>query len=1221
MKKSKKARPFGFSGKSTYLVILLIIIMLISVVAYFYIRNVFNAVMLEKENELVSVTELKKNLISKWYADETLKASTISENNFLQWFAKKSIFSHDTASLANLKSILAGFRTDHGYDEIIISNTDGSFAISSNDGLLKPDSTLLYFVKHAVDNQGAVNTDIYLNARYNAPRFDILVPLHHDENQDQLVIVFSLDPSRYLYPLLSFWPTEAKSSETVLFRPEGDHIVALSNLRFKENAALRLKWPVNELDIRKARKRHDGFSGFYEGKDYRNIRFYGYSTHISDPNWYLITKVDRTEFFAGFHKYVALLILTFISLILFLSLLFWILNRERQRRVLTSLLHAREEFRLTIYSIGDAVIITDRRGLVKNINPVGEKLTGWKEKDAINHHITEVYKATCEADDAGNSDLVERILTEGEAIKYKEQTLLLQGDNIKIPIAVSGAPIFDESGTITGAVLVFHDQSEQRKYQSALKASEASYRRMFMENPQPMWIYDIETKQFLEVNEAAIDKYGYSREEFLSMTIRDIRMPEDADRVEDIIQGKQETLNYLGEWSHRKKNGEEIIVNIISHEVNFNGRAAWHVMVDDVTESRIAEMALQQSEEKFRHIFEAHAAVKLLIDAETFQIIDANKSAASFYGWTHDELTEMNIGQINGLQPSEIKRVISSALSGKQSRFEFRHLHKDGTVSDVEVFSSGLSIRGKYYLHSIIHDITSKKKAERRINLLIRSIEQSPVGIIITGSDGVIEYVNPRYVQMSGFTSGELVGNTPHIFGRDEKFRIRALEVWEAIEAGKEWSGEYTEQMKNGGTFWANALISPVIGSEGEISHFVIIIEDITGQKEMISELKMAKEKAEESDRLKSAFLANMSHEIRTPMNGILGFTELLQDPDLGLEQRNEFVEIVKSSGDRLLNTINNIIDISKIESGQAHMSYAKTNVGQLIDRLYRFFKFEADKKGIALLITEKLPEDKEWLETDVVKLESILTNLIKNAIKFTKKGSVKIDYYLASETEICFTVADTGKGIPAAKLKNVFERFVQADISYSRDYEGSGLGLSIARAYAGMLNGKIEVQSEEGKGSVFKLTMPYHPTAEADPGKVKDTSETLKSTRVNLILVAEDDDISYYYINKLLSGAQLNLIRATNGEEAVMQCRENPDISLVLMDVKMPVLDGYAATKQIREFRSSLPIIALTAYAFAEDRQKALANGCTDYMSKPLKKDKLLNLIDKYIQKANVKS
>lgn len=311
-------------------------------------------------------------------------------------------------------------------------------------------------------------------------------------------------------------------------------------------------------------------------------------------------------------------------------------------------------------------------------------------------------------------------------------------------------------------------------------------------------------------------------------------------------------------------------------------------------------------------------------------------------------------------------------------------------------------------------------------------------------------------------------------------------------------------------------------------------------------ELIIAKEKAEESDKLKTVFLQNMSHEIRTPMNGILGFLSLLKDSQLNDEDKNDYIDIVNKSGERLLNTINDIIEISKIESNQIAVHQSEVNVTEIMNFFLGFFREKAKQKGLLLHISQQLPKDKSIVETDKNLLCSILTNLINNSIKFTDKGSIEFGNYL-DDNNLVFFVKDTGIGIPADRIEAIFERFVYAEMKLSRPHEGSGLGLSIVKSYISMLNGKIWVESEVDKGSTFFFSIPYKPNLI----KVSNIKEEIKNeTKLNkqfTILIAEDDYYSYLYLEKILKSHNFILLRAKNGKESVQFLKENPNISLIL--------------------------------------------------------------------------
>ena len=385
-------------------------------------------------------------------------------------------------------------------------------------------------------------------------------------------------------------------------------------------------------------------------------------------------------------------------------------------------------------------------------------------------------------------------------------------------------------------------------------------------------------------------------------------------------------------------------------------------------------------------------------------------------------------------------------------------------------------------------------------------------------------------------------------------------------------------------------------------------------------ELLQAKEHAEQSDKLKSAFLANMSHEIRTPMNGILGFAELLKEPKLTGDEQQEFIGIIEKSGARMLNIINDLIDIAKVEAGQMNISITETDINEQLCYIYDLFRPEVESKGMTLSYKIGFAAKEAVIKTDQEKIYAILINLVKNAIKYSNKGSIEFGYILKNASgpgELEFFVKDTGIGISKDKQEVIFNRFVQADIDDKQALHGAGLGLSITKAYVEILGGKIWLDSKEGIGSVFYFSIPYIPgTKQEDINDGIDSKSTLdENVKDLMILVAEDEDTSYRVISMFLNKMCKAIIHAKTGLQAIEALQNNPDIDLILMDIKMPEMDGYKATKLIRQFNKDVVIIAQTAYGLSGDREKAIEAGCNEYISKPISRALLFEIINSYFR------
>ncbi|MCZ4695055.1 cache domain-containing protein [Ancylomarina euxinus] len=529
-------------------------------------------------------------------------------------------------------------------------------------------------------------------------------------------------------------------------------------------------------------------------------------------------------------------------------------------------------------------------------------------------------------------------------------------------------------------------------------------------------------------------------------------------------------------------------------------------------------------------------------------------------------------------------------------------------ISEIKVLSATINT-----MIDSIRKSRKELKVERDYSMEL--INATPDIICGLNNEGITTFINPAGERVTGYSKEEIIGKNWWKLLYPDKVYKQVERIFNTFPEGKvieiklfRKNGEKRDIVWNSFTRRDhNNNILEIIGFGN----------DITNRKQIEKELIEAKEKAEESDRLKSAFLANMSHEIRTPMNGILGFINLLNEPNLNKSQIDKYSTIINKSSDRLLNTIDDIIDISRIEAGEVLVLNTKISIQAVMNELYTFHSPEAKLKGLSLSIQPSLSPEQTNIITDRNKFHRILSNLIKNAIKYTKRGAITFGYSWKNKC-IEFFVKDTGIGIPKDRTQAIFNRFEQADNGNTRLFEGSGLGLALSKAYTEMLGGKIWVESKEGKGSVFYFTIPYKPELKDKDSLAKIDNDSKDENLINnlKILIAEDDEISGMLIEIELEKYCKTIIKARTGAEVVEICRNNPDIDLILMDIRMPIMDGYEATRQIRQFNKNIIIIAQTAYSFVGDREKSIESGCNDYISKPILKDKLFELIRLYFRK-----
>lgn len=599
----------------------------------------------------------------------------------------------------------------------------------------------------------------------------------------------------------------------------------------------------------------------------------------------------------------------------------------------------------------------------------------------------------------------------------------------------------------------------------------------------------------------------------------------------------------------------------------------------------------------------------------------------SLLGYYPDEIEDKFSVWEDLLHPEDRDRAVLNLNNFLESNLrvyesEFRLKHKNGYF--VWIKSRATALRdenGKAIRMFGTHrDITEEKKSESEFKKLHQAILQSPISVIITDAQGYIEFFNPAFCKITGWHDQEIIGKRPSILKSNYHPSNYYEKLWKTINSGNEWQGEFKNKKKNGEYYWELASISPIRNSFGTITHFVKISENISYLKKIENDLKKAKQDAEAANNYKNHFLANMSHEIRTPINTIIGFSELLKNENLSTEKRNKFSDIIEENSQALLRLIDDIIDVAKIEANELKIKKEACSLDDLfseLDTIYTNYLKRKQKSNLDLII--QVPEEShhDVIFTDPYRLKQIINNLFLNALKHTEAGHIEIGYTIVNDNKLRFFVADTGSGIPASRLKNIFKRFQFADDQTASETHGSGIGLSISKDLALLLGGDINVKSVVDEGSIFYLTLPY------DKIKIplvrSTATKTPPQTRYNFsdytIMIAEDTPYNYEYLFSILQKTGAKLIWAKDGID-VLKMYNSSKIDLILMDIQLPEINGFEATIQIRKTDNEIPIIAQTAYAMAEDKQKCIDSGCNDVLVKPIRMDEVLTTVAKYLLK-----
>lgn len=1464
--------------KSTLVLALVLITLITGVLGVIFYQHEKEVTLEDKGGDLKAIAELKAGQIEAWHKERIADARVISaDRGFARLVKGLTQNPGEERARSEIADRLKLPLKEYGYRAIIIVSPEGKILYSTSEIENNLSRVTLLAVKKTVERSTIEVTDFYDNSVKYDLGYDVTAPLILDEKKPFAVLILLIDTDVLINPVLSWWPEESRSSETMMGTVSGDSVFYVKMMSREDNT------PSGFYHSRKdssalLTKASYGSRGVVSGSDYKGEEVIGYISGLRENSWFIITKTNKDEILSGMHNQAILLILiTGVSLLCISAIGLYIYGR-RQKNIYRELWQAEQEFRTTIYSIGDAVITTDIRGRVKHMNPVAEELTGWKENEAAGRPSEEVFNIVSETERGPVENPVQRVVSDGLTVGLANHTLLIAKDGSERPVADSGAPIRNAKGEISGVVLVFRDQTTERASRRALEISKERYSRALSLVDDAVWEWEVATgnvfasdnlykmlgyieksklrfddwmalvqqddralllqhlnetihssKNFsmdvrfrnnageyiwLEVRGAAagtsqtgavtqlagtvinindrkeaeykvillnerleraeqsaglgswefnpeaargfwspmmfrlfdlepaltppmnedyfalihpddrplirdtmsalmsgsfpevhiyrtnpdrcrlryllptwrfvansegriirfegtlqditelrfaeenykklfsqmtegfalhkvvlgeqgnpvdfitvsmnpayekitgaspaqyLDKKiievipGYSSdkirlfcdvaitgnpvtiEEFdpntrryftisvfrpyedhfavilndstekkAAETIKKVQLliagnalasqttAEMAERLREDLAAFIDTKNFLFAQYHEEQSRFSAVYykdeydiyttwrsegSLAGHVIKQNkiciysqqeimklggigliklsgriplqwvgiplrsGKTRFGVIImqshhDPTLYSQnqrpllevIArelsiyldqiehEQKIRESEYHFRQMFENHAAIKLFIHPETGAILDANVSATRFYGYSLEELKKMKIYDLSTSPADLLKNRMKMIMERKINRSEVKHRLRSGETRDVEIYSSPIQSGDKISLYAIIHDISERKKAEEQNKLLIQSIENSPVSVVITDPRGSIVYVNNNFTEVTGYSRDEALGDHPGIIESGLRIREVYQEMLGNILYGKSWRGELQSKRKNGELYWEDAIITPLVNEEGEVTHFVAVKEDVTEKRKMLEELIQAKESAEEMNKIKSIFFANMSHELRTPLIGILGFSEILQSELEGNPELIYMAETINKGGNRLLSTLNMILNLSKLEAGKLDVEKERTDIIQVIAETYSLFRPAAHTRGLEINFTPERPNI--YCLLDKTLLGNVINNIINNALKFTEKGGITITARTENDIAV-ITIADTGIGISDNQKALVWEEFRQGSEGLSRGYEGTGLGLTIAKKYTEIMDGRISLESKKGEGTTFTI-------------------------------------------------------------------------------------------------------------------------------------------------------
>ncbi len=863
---------------------------------------------------------------------------------------------------------------------------------------------------------------------------------------------------------------------------------------------------------------------------------------------------------------------------------------------------------ITIIRLNDGICLNVNEGFSRIIGYTKEETLGKTNEDL------ELW-----VNPAERKEMFMKLGEEGYVDSFEAKFRKKNGNVITALMSAKFLSIKGEKCVIT----ISRDITERKEAELAIKTSEEKYHSIFLNAPIGIFHYDTQGV-ITDCNGPFVKIIGSSKEKLVGLDM--IQKLNNKNIIQCVKDSLNKGVSHYEDWYTSITGNKTTFVNILFRGLkNEAGKIVAGIgLVEDITARKKAEKALQESEEKYRNIITlAPVGFYQTLGDGSFSF--ANQAFAEILNYRNIEELKKKANMENVYfhegQRDELINKYDKLRYGQVQNVEVL-LKKKGGESVWVLLTSKANKNEKGETESydgFVIDISGRKENEAEIMKLKHAIEQSPANIVITDKEGKIQYTNPAFTETTGYQPEEVMGQNPRILQSGEHDRDFYRKLWETISKGSNWIGEFKNRKKDGGYYWESSIISPVLGNEGDIVNYIAIKQDITEQKKAERELIRAKEKAEQSDKLKSAFLASMSHELRTPLNAIIGFSDLLLNGDMIDEKAREFVDPINSSGKHLLEIIQDLFDISTLQTGESQVKKSLFSINGLFEEINRSIKDELVKGDKIKLDIQFMPPDHDQnihLNTDKNKVKRVLINLLNNAIKFTQEGYVKYGYKIEGK-DILFFVQDSGIGIAKDKQEIIFERFRQVEeASSTRQYQGIGLGLSICHKIAELLEADIWVESKKGKGSNFYFRL--NNMLETKSKKTKITTNPgnhAEGISGKTILAAEDEQSNRLLMDTIISKMGARVILAGNGQEALDIVRKNPEIDLVLMDIKMPVMNGFDATRAIHKIRPELPVIALTAFAFENDRKKAIEAGCIDYASKPVSINELRKKIKMYIQ------
>ncbi|MDX9885756.1 PAS domain S-box protein [Thauera sp.] len=913
-------------------------------------------------------------------------------------------------------------------------------------------------------------------------------------------------------------------------------------------------------------------------------------------------------------------------------------------------LSAESEFDFVVDNAPCAIIEWDPALHVRRWSAGAERLFGWSAAEVVGRRIDAW--TLIHADDLPGLQQALVGLLDDSAPRDRLQCLSGRRDGSLAHTEWHNAVRRDGEGRALSLLSYVSELKPEQPAERTPRSSEAHYRTIFANSHAVMLILDPGSGRIVDANHAAEKFYGWTWDTLTRMHISEVNTLSAAALQAELEAAHQAQRTHF-EFRHRRADGSIRDVEVHSGPVADGDHTLLFSIVHDITDRKQAE-ALSRRWERFFQLSNLGIAIH---DASDNTIIDVNHTYASQHGYGIEEMRHMPVQEVYAAaERDELPARLAQADRLGNISFETIHLRKDGSLVPMVIGVTALQDDNGQTVARFVFalDIGARKAAEEELRKLSRAVEESPESIVITNTRAEIEYVNQAFVNKTGYSRAEALGQNPRVLQSGHTSPETYRSLWSTVTSGRSWSGEFFNRRKDGTEYIEHVTITPIHDESGAATHYVAVKQDITEERRMeeellryrehleglvasrTTELQRAVDAANVANRAKSEFLTTMSHEIRTPMNGVIGLLDVLEHSASSVEQTH-LIEIMRESATTLLRLIDDILDFSKIEEGNLELDIGPVPVHAFIAGITDIMQPVAERKAVKLSI--RIEDDvPAVVSADALRLQQILLNLVSNAVKFSsgleRPGRVEIRASIAGEGLIRFMVTDNGIGMAPEVLGKIFQPFSQAESSTTRRFGGTGLGLSISSRLVQMLKGKIEVRSLPGRGTRFVVTLPLSainapaakygarpPMARSPAAPVDSATCPSRLPPRGPILVAEDNEINRRVIERQLALLGLQCDMAENGREALARWR-NGQYALLLTDLHMPEMDGYELTARIRGEEAHgerLPIIAVTANALRGEDQRCIDAGMDAYITKPVQVEILRQVLARWMPASDV--